>query len=76
MGCKLAGNAMRRVASAFALSASSKVPSGHTFDTRTLFHSASWGKPRFGTFTAYQAWILLASDCDFSTTHCRRHDLA
>jgi hypothetical protein len=50
MGCKLAGNAMRRVASAFALSASSKVPSGHTFDTRTLFHSASWGKPRFWDF--------------------------
>jgi hypothetical protein len=76
MGCKLAGNAMRRVASAFALSASSKVPSGHTFDTRTLFHGASWEKPRFGTITAYQAWILLCLDCDFSRTHYRRHDLA
>jgi hypothetical protein len=74
MGRKLAGNAVRRVASAFCAIPlrAWNTTSMHTFDTRTLSHGASREKHRFMTF----AGNIQHGDCHiwiarFFKLHCK-----
>jgi hypothetical protein len=67
MGRKLAGNAVRRVASAFCAIPlrAWNTTSMHTFDTRTLSHGASRERHRFYDFRReHPAWRLSYLDCE------------